>query len=1610
MLSKAGGNATAGGVSFQASVGAVFAAQLLTETPLDARFELGGAMPRSIRFESEAPLDDIAVGTDAGGWLLVQAKTSFSLSASLTSDLGKTAEQIARQWHLSVGGTGKRGWDRPLEVTRDRFVIAAGPNSARTVTHDLAKALASRRASYSAPLPQNQKVALGKLSAALKAAWKKVAGKPASAADISKLLPFLVVISYDMLGADRTAAIAIVRHAAAHHTSAASIFVALERQCQHLMTARLGGDAVSFRRSVSEVGIGLKAPPSYQGDVENLQKYSDRIRTVLEGFEETNVSGVKITVPRKSTDAVVAAAKEGSLLIIGEPGAGKSAVVSAAAARLRDEKYDVIELAVDRLPVDTADGLKGELGLSHRVLDVLENWPGTKPAFLFIDALDATRGGRGEAVFRALMADVMDLTLGRWRVIPSIRSFDLRLGEEFRLLFSGKPADEEFTDPSFRDVRHINVPPWSDAEFEKLLSDAPELATAIQKGGQKLRDLASVPFNTRLLAELISGGTSADAFDAIKSQVELLALYWRKRVTQLGAGADLCLRAAVSEMVTTRSLRAAKLTAATPDAVALDNLLKANVLAPIAGDRYVGFRHHILFDYAASRLFIDPMNIMATANQLRTERGLSLMLAPALAFTLQYLWVSGTKGHQQFWNAAVIFAGDSGSDPVARSVAARMACELPESSDDMDGLVALLDSDADRERALKAFSHFVGAVTVRIGDKMPLNDGPWCYLASQAQRHIGQLAWPLRSLLSVFVKRTTNPIELGYLGGASRTLLEFTLSGTSPASQLTPIAIELVADTYLSDAMASRELLSRLMTEGRLATHAHQDMPALARQAKLLLNADPEFLIEIYRVIFGYRVTDTASTSMGQSQILSLSSNKKQDYDQSQWQLKEVITAFLEQHPEQAVRAIVAALESHARSKYASTLTELSVTVEGRNVTLIEDTSYAWAHDPDDRYAYADNIASIILAFKKRLETASDAEAAQIITFTIQHNKLAVLWARMFLVGTKRPETLGRLLWPYASATAFLRSSNTGKDAIDVISATYPLLDEVTRRQFEDRISTIEFTDVENPQRSRLRFLATLFRSIGKDRLATDAASSIIEDAEIEAVSTENRRSLQIFTSFRPVDPYWYFRDNGVDIDAPANAALLGLVEALDVADDANETSAVALKIERLTALSVAIKGASASSVAQLVVDHAEDSFVQGLEKLAKQKEELRLQPSAADALRKMVVPYLKHPRPNSETDLATSGGPRSYAVEAALHLCAISEKFAREVVPEIEVLKSDLNVAVRLAFADSFGSLWEFDRPSLWRIAEYIARHEQDSTVLRSLTGFLCRAVHADPPKIEELTFLLLPRARTETDVHGDSIVDAIGSITAVLWMQHDQPRARQLLDEWLLAPGRHEAELRHAVGTLRDSVVAGYVSGKAADIKLRERAQLLAKQVVDVTSAGLGQYMAMSPESRTDVDHGNAGAFAKLLDYVGDQLYFSSGAFQADEKEQETGLVGVESKRAFLDDTSSLLSCIGDVGTPHTIFYLIDMLDFLRPADPARVFDLVAHALLEAGRKHGYQFESLGSDRFVEVVGVFLADHRDIFKDTDRRERLISCLDVFVEAGWPSARRLLYRLPELL
>jgi hypothetical protein len=419
---------------------------------------------------------------------------------------------------------------------------------------------------------------------------------------MQSLLSYVRVCKYDFQGADRQLAAEGLRSLLQNEDAAEAAFTVLAWQCQRLMEGRLGTDASSLRRALEQEGLTPKAPPSFQTDVDALRAYSASTEIDLGHYEETKVGDHEIRIDRQCTHAVISSAIDGSLLIIGEPGSGKSAVLNSAAKQLRDRGHDVLTLAVDRLSVNSSDGLQRQLEVSHPIREILRNWPGAKPAFVFIDALDATRGGAGDAVYRNLIKDILEIG-GRWRVVASIRTFDLRLGEQFRQLFKGAPPDALFADGSFRDVRHIHVPHWTPEELAQLLKLAPEIATAIESGGKPLHDLALVPFNTRLLADLISGGLPAEDFGEIGSQVELLQLYWRRRVAEHGTAAEQCLHRVVSEMVGGRALKANRLSAAGSEPTVLDTLLHENVLVLLPGERHVAFRHHILFDYAASRVY-----------------------------------------------------------------------------------------------------------------------------------------------------------------------------------------------------------------------------------------------------------------------------------------------------------------------------------------------------------------------------------------------------------------------------------------------------------------------------------------------------------------------------------------------------------------------------------------------------------------------------------------------------------------------------------------------------------------------------------------------------------------------------------------------------------------------------------------------------------------------------------------------------------------------------------------------------------------------------------------------------------------------------------------------
>lgn len=1628
LLATGGGNATAGGVSFQAEVGAMFGVQLLGERRMDGLLGLGDVRVRSLRFETEAPVDDILAETDAGGWVFVQAKSALTLSTKSDSELSRVADQIVRQYHACARGDGARGWDRPLQPDLDRILIAVGRGAASSITDQLAMALSAVHASSSAPLPGRQQIALDSFTACLSDAWLAVSGAAPSASSMQSLLGYVRICKFDFQGADRQLAIEWLRPLLRDEHAADAGFTVLARRCQRLMERRLGTDAAGLRRDLEQEGLAPKVTPSFQKDVEALQVYSDSTETELGNYEETKIGDDKIRIDRQCTQAVISSATAGSLLIIGEPGSGKSAVLNAAAKALRDRGHDVLTLAVDRLSVNSSDELQRQLEVSHPVREILRNWPGAEPAFVFIDALDATRGGSGDAVFRNLIKDILEIG-GRWRVVASIRTFDLRLGEQFRELFQGAPPDARFADGSFRDVRHIHIPYWSPEELGQLLKLAPRIATAIARGGKPLHDLALVPFNTRLLADLISGGLAPEDFGEILSQVQLLQLYWRRRVAQHGTAAEQCLHRVVSEMVAARALRANRLSAAGSDAKAFDALLHESVLVLLPGERNVAFRHHILFDYAASRVYLDPQDISATAALLSGKSDLGLMLAPALAFALESLWIGSGDNRNAFWSAVITIAGTIDFDPIARSVAARAACEFPAVADDMRGLSDALRGPEDRRHpAVAAFSHIVGALAIRLEDRAGYVPEPWCYLAAEAQHVAADAVWPLRTLLFLLTSRDHTPECRNQLGAAARGLLRFALDHPDLPSHLTVGAIGCVADTYLSDIAASTAVLRRLLDPARIKNHGHEDLPWLARKIRAVWEADPNFAVDIYGTIFGTAITDQRKTSLGGSRILPLTSNRQQDFGMAGFALKEAFPQFLTVDPSHAVSALVRAFEgyvsvTHPIPPEAQTW---DVTVNGHHGQLIEDGSRYWAWNPNEEHG--DNTAALLKAFVERLRALPEPDACILAALVIRSNRLAVIWSRLFMVAAQRPAELGALLWFYAIQPPFLLLFDTRKDAIDLIAARYPFEAAPEKETLEHAAFSLDFSNTEEPERQRQAFLFRLFSTIGRDQLVTAEALSCLDQHETDAgLGPTNPRPFSVETSSHAPEQWWWLKHQGVDVQAPVNADLLTESDRIRLAFGLGgaptvQISDIPAAVSLLRALADAARADLTAGAARPATDYAAGIAAAGAKSLAYlDPARLREEPHALSDLVALTLELTDHPAPEAEPDQEARceehpswGFPaaRIDAAEAAIMLCRVDPQTAILIEPRLDPLLRDPHPVVRFLVAEHLTALWETDRTEMWRLATQVAETESNRGVLRFFANAcLGRLLHADPAQVEALVLILLARAGNPKEKPTAELLEEIGSLVAILWVSHARPEAERVIKEWLAAIPGHEPELSHAIVAIRGALVLGYGNNNLVERAIRARAQQFAAWTAEASAAGLERYLAAAASgSPTSDDEDWGSTSARILGNISDQLYFASGAFRGGHREEPIVLDEIASKKAFLADTADVLRRIGDVGAPATIHHLIDLLDFLAPGDPARIFDLVAHALLGAGKRYGYQFESLGADRFVQIIGRFLADNREIFIDDARRRDLIACLDAFSEVGWPAARRLLYRLPELL
>jgi hypothetical protein len=767
--SSAGGAAASGGDQFQRNVATWLATYILAEADASLPWQLPPTTRlKSMWCQAPAAMDDIVVETSERGFVFVQCRRTIRLGNTSTSTIATAIDQAVRQYIDSATAVPPVPWARELSVAKDRLVVISGSGSSASVRRSIPSVLAKARrlapqdSLTAAAANADERRALGVISGHISHSWTHHAGvlpPNGTLLAILKLLHFYELDAEPGGAAERDGKSQLRQSVLLHSVQADAAWHAIGVECSRLASERALTGIEGLRTTLTSAGIQLRSGSDYHPDISQLRKTTAQSLTILRTQSAIPMRAGPIKLVRPVVDALLSAAENQSLVLTGDPGAGKSGVLAEVVDRLIGQGRDVVALLADRHGGDTLGGLRVNLGLSHDLVEVLTHWQGSEPGFLVIDALDAARGDAAARTLRQLIETTIQHP-GRWRVIASIRKYDLRTSATLPQLFRGSPTPG-FTDPLLPFIAHINVPLLAAHEIESACSQSALLREAIAQASVELRALLNNPFNLRLLAEIVDvAGVSADLSE-VKTDLQLLDKYWAVRVIQddnRGDGREAVLRIACEAMIAEQRLDVDRaVIASSASASDLSSLLSARVLTewhphgtPEPMRNVLLFAHHVLFDHAVARLLLRgrPDTVVT---RLVNEPALVLMIQPSLRQHIRYVWCAD-PGRSSFWQLAIDIIRRSEVRETAKLLAPAVAAQLIRSYSDVAPLLtALTHSDAERREAAEiCLAHLTRGV-LSLDDPQAVLLGamsPWPRIAEELSGiESRRNAYTLRTLL-----------------------------------------------------------------------------------------------------------------------------------------------------------------------------------------------------------------------------------------------------------------------------------------------------------------------------------------------------------------------------------------------------------------------------------------------------------------------------------------------------------------------------------------------------------------------------------------------------------------------------------------------------------------------------------------------------------------------------------------------------------------------------------------------------------------------------------------------------------------------------------------------
>jgi nucleoside phosphorylase len=388
-------------------------------------------------------------------------------------------------------------------------------------------------------------------------------------------------------------------------------------------------DLAKIREAAADSGVTLLgATPLELAREAEKSKESLAVASVnLLAWEKTLPNGRWMERPERDNVEARFQLDTSSTVLLGEPGSGKSALLSKIASDLLDRGATIFALKADFLSTDvrTEPDLQRELQLPAPPSALILRLAALQPVFVFIDQLDA-------------LASQLDLQSGRLNVLLNLVR---RIGgvPNVHVLLSARTFEFNH-DVRLRAVEAEGVtlalPPWHEVK-ERLT----EVGIDPDAWPEKARDVVRIPQALKTFIALVGAGRS----EPLTTYQAMLEQLWRDRIASaddseslIALASDLAGRMAEEEDLWLAASRF-------DDRLkALNRLEALGFIVRSENNLRVAFSHQTIFDYVLARTFVGNAGLLSTYVMERQD---SLFIRAKIWSALNYLRGAEAKSYER---------------------------------------------------------------------------------------------------------------------------------------------------------------------------------------------------------------------------------------------------------------------------------------------------------------------------------------------------------------------------------------------------------------------------------------------------------------------------------------------------------------------------------------------------------------------------------------------------------------------------------------------------------------------------------------------------------------------------------------------------------------------------------------------------------------------------------------------------------------------------------------------------------------------------------------------------------------------------------------------------